>query len=212
MEKRIDIVRQAGRKMMRVVARGLNTATGGKLSPNAVTLAGVAMHLPIAVFIAQGDWIPAAVLLLVFGLFDTLDGDLARLQGRESANGMLLDSVTDRVKEVILYGGVAYYFALNDVHVWFAVAVATALGCSLLTSYLNAIGDAAVAKYNIKSQGHVVNRAFRGGLFPFEIRMLLLILGLLAGYLTVAVVVIALGAAYTAFARFAVVYSKLAGH
>jgi len=212
MEQGIDVVRQAGRKLMRVVARGFNTATGGKVSPNAVTLVGVVMHVPIAVFIAQGNWVFAAVLLLVFGLFDTLDGDLARLQGRESANGMLLDSVTDRVKEVILYGGIAYYFAVSEVNVWFAVAVATALGCSLLTSYLNAIGDAAIAKYGIKSREHVVNRAFRGGLFPFEIRMLILIIGLLSGYLTYAVVAIALGAAYTALGRFAVVYGKLAGH
>lgn len=212
MEQGIDIARQAGRKLMRAVARGFNTLTGGKVSPNAVTLFGAAMHVPIAVLIARGDWVVAAVLLLVFGLFDTLDGDIARLQNRESANGMLLDTITDRVKEVALYTGVIYAFATTGEPSWLLAAAAAALGFSLMTGYLNAIGDAALAKYKVKADGHVINKAFRSGLFPFEIRMLVLIVGLLTGYLTIAVAVIALGAAWTALGRFVTVYGKLVGH
>lgn len=212
MEQRIDIIRQEGRKLMRAVARGINAATGGKVSPNAITLTGLLMHVPIAVLIASEHWVWAAVLLLVFGLFDTLDGDIARLQNRVSSNGMLLDTITDRIKEIVLYAGVAYYFATASAEPWLIAAVAVALGGSIMTGYLNAIGDATIAKFKIKTSGHVINKAFRSGLFPFEIRMLMLILGLLFGRLDIAVVVIAVGAAYTAFGRFMTVYSKLVAH
>lgn len=204
----MDVVRQAGRRLMRVVARGLNAATGGKVHPNTVTLVGLVMHIPVALLIVSGDWVLAAILLFVFGLFDTLDGDLARLQGRESANGMLLDSVTDRVKEVILYVGITYAFVM-DGNGALAVTVATAaLGCSLLTSYLNAMGDAIMARH--KAREHSANMAFRGSLFPFEVRMLVLIVGLLAGNLVIAVAVLAIGAGYTALDRLIRVYRRLA--
>src|SRR5205085_12126990 len=95
MNKVLDAVRDMVRAVMRTVARGLNRLTGGKLSPNAVTIVGLLAHLPIAYFIATGRLTLAAVLLVIFGLFDTLDGELARLQKRASNIGMFLDSATD---------------------------------------------------------------------------------------------------------------------
>ena len=53
----------------------------------------------------------AALLLAVFGLFDTLDGELARLQGTESPQGAFLDSVTDRMKEILVYVGLAVWLS-----------------------------------------------------------------------------------------------------
>lgn len=166
------------------------------------------MHVPVAWLIVADYWIAAAGLLFFFGLFDKLDGELARLQGRTSANGVLLDSATDRLKEVILYTGIAYSFATAGESALVLAAVATALGCSLLTSYLNALGDAIMA--GRKTREHVANKAFRSGIFAFEVRMTVLFLGLLTGYLPAAIVVIAVGAAYTALGRFIMVYGKLA--
>lgn len=208
MQKAIDVVRQAFIRVIARIAKGLNALTKGRLDPNAVTLFGLAMHVPIAWLIAVDYWIAAAVLLFVFGLFDKLDGELARLQNRVSAGGMLLDSVTDRVKEVVLYIGIAYSFVLTGESAFFVAAVAAALGCSLLTSYLNAMGDAVMAKY--KASKHATNKAFRSGIFAFEVRMAVLFIGLVTGQLTIAVAVIAVGAAYTAFGRLAMVYGKLA--
>ncbi len=204
----IDRIKQAIRAGMRRVAVWLNAASGGHISPNAVTIVGVLMHLPIAWFIAGGAYIQAALLLVIFGLFDTLDGELARLQKRESARGMLLDSVTDRVKEIMLYTGAAWSIIATTGRPYLAVWAVVACGCSLLTSYVNAWGDAVMAKHPVRE--HAVNKAFRGGLFPFEIRMAVLVLGLLTGRLTLAVIIIAIGAAYTAFGRLLRVYGKLA--
>jgi archaetidylinositol phosphate synthase len=203
----IEYIKRAIRRIMRSVAHVLNKVSGGKVTPNGVTLFGVAMHIPIAWLIATHYNIWAAALLLVFGLFDTLDGELARMQNRASLKGRLLDSVTDRVKEVMLYVGVAYAIIANSNHPYLAVWAVAACGCSLLTSYVNAAGDSIMA--GKKSVEHASNKAFRGGLLPFEIRMFILIVGLLANQVAPAVIIIALGAAYTALSRLYRVLGRL---
>lgn len=200
-------IKQVIRAVMRVLARILNTLSGGKITPNGVTLFGLVMHVPIAWLIALQHNYWAAGLLFVFGLFDTLDGELARLQNRESPTGALLDSTTDRMKEILLYTGSAYAIIAATGRPYLAVWAVAACGCSLLTSYVNAAGDVAMAK--VAATGHAVNKGFRGGLFPLEIRMLILFVGLLSGRVTLAVIVIAIGAGYTALSRFFRVLHKL---
>src|ERR1700733_5878302 len=107
----IEAIRLRIRAVMHHLAVLLNKLTGGALHPDVVTIIGFLMHVPIAVLIATSHLLAAAILLVIFGLFDTLDGELARLQGRSSARGMLLDASTDRMKEVLLYTGVAYNLA-----------------------------------------------------------------------------------------------------
>lgn len=193
---------------MRAFAGLLNRLSGEKVTPNGVTLFGLGMHLPIALLIALGHNLWAAGLLVVFGLFDTLDGELARLQNRASTTGALLDSVTDRVKEVALYTASAYAIIAFTGRPYLAVWAVAACGCALLTSYINAAGDASMAKSKT-SQQHAANKTFRGGLFPFEVRMFVLLIGLLGNRLPLAIIVIALGAGYTAASRLLNVLSRL---
>jgi phosphatidylglycerophosphate synthase len=203
----IDAIKQAIRGIMRAFARVLNTMSGGRVTPNGITVFGLFMHAPIAWLIAVQHNYWAALLLLVFGLFDTLDGELARLQKRESATGGLLDSVTDKMKEVMLYVGAAYATIASTGRPYLAVWAVAACGSSLLTSYVNAAGDVAMAK--VAAQGHQVNKGFRGGLFPFEIRMFVLFVGLLSDRVPLAIIVIAVGAALTALSRLLKVMTKL---
>jgi phosphatidylglycerophosphate synthase len=85
----LDTIRNNVRKFMRSIARFLNTISGGKITPNMVTITSLVAHLPIAYFIATGSHFLAAGLLVVFGLMDALDGELARLQKKDSPAGML---------------------------------------------------------------------------------------------------------------------------
>jgi phosphatidylglycerophosphate synthase len=153
----------------------------------------------------QNYW--AAGLLVFFGLFDTLDGELARIQNRESPGGALLDSVTDRMKEVVLYSSAGYAIIAGTGRPDLALWAVAACGCSLLTSYVNAAGDVAMSR--APTQKHATNKAFRGGPLPFEIRMVILIVGLLSNHVALAVIVVALGAAYTAVSRLFNVLSRL---
>lgn len=198
--KIVDVIRNAIRGVMRRVAVGLNALSGGRLHPTAVTLFGFAMHVPIALLIASRDNLWAAVLLIVFGLFDALDGELARLQGRASVRGMLLDASTDRMKEVLLYTGAAYALVHSD-HPSLAVWAVAACGASLCVSYVKAKGEAAVATARKQLSHHELNHLFSGELLRFEVRMVLLIIGLLCNQLAAAVIVIAVLSALTAFWR-----------
>jgi len=198
MNAAIDTVKQAVRSVMRALAKHLDRLSRGTLTPNMVTIVGLLAHIPIAWLIATQHFYWAAGLLVVFGLFDTLDGELARLQKRASPAGALLDSVTDRMKEIMLYTGAAWAIIAETGRPYLAVWAVAACGCALLTSYVNAAGDVAVHKLG---RTHATNKAFRGGLFPFEIRMFVLLVGLLADKLSLAVIIIALGAGATALAR-----------
>jgi len=191
---------------MHWVAVGLNKLFGGKLSPNAVTLIGLFAHIPIALLIASRHNLKAAVLLVIFGLFDTLDGELARLQHRDSAGGMLLDASTDRIKEVLLYSGAAYAITVGArPHMAFwAVA---ACGASLVVSYVKAKGETAVAKSHLSVSE--VNHLFQDGLMRFEVRMVVLIVGLLSNRLILVVVVIAILSSLTAIGRLISIMRRL---
>lgn len=185
------------------VALWLDTASKGRLTPDAVTITGFLMHVPIALLIGSDHRYWAAGLLVVFGLFDTLDGELSRLQKRSSPRGMLLDASTDRMKEVLIYAGAAYFFLHHgnpDGAVWAAAAV----GASVCVSYVKAKGEAAVASLASDGKGiphATLNRMFSDGLLTFEIRMAVLVVGLLAGQLFWAVALIAVLASYTALQR-----------
>ncbi len=191
---------------MEKVARVVNRYSGGRLSPNAVTIIGFAAHMPIALLIAYHDNVLAAILLVIFGLFDTLDGDLARLQKRTSQRGALLDASTDRMKEVLLYSGAAYAL-VHSSHPDMAVWAVAACGASLCVSYVKAKGEAAVA--NTGMSQHDLNHIFHDGLLRFEVRMALLVLGLLIDQLGSIVAIIAVLATYTAFQRLILISKKL---
>ena len=196
---------QLVRRPMKQAAKLLNRISKGKLTPNSVTIVGLIAHLPIAWLIATEHNLAAAILLIIFGLFDTLDGELARLQHRVSESGMLLDSVTDRFKEVIIYLGIAYAL-FNTGHRYLVVFAMLALGASICVSYVNARADSIVLA---KSKTSEHNKQFRGGIMRFEVRMVIIVLGLLLNELSWAVILVAILASYTAITRLINATNKL---
>jgi len=184
----------------RQIAGMLHRATAGKITPDFITIFGLLMHVPIAWLIAMEHNLWAAALLIIFGLFDTLDGELARLQQKASARGMLLDASTDRMKEVMLYTGAAYALA-TSAHPKMAVWAAAACGASVCVSYVKAKGEAAVAAGGKNIPHAVLNRMFSDGILTFEIRMAVLAAGLLFDHLLWAIMVIAVLASFTALQR-----------
>lgn len=201
MMQAIDIVRTLIRRAIRPVAKSLHRVSGGRVTPNGVTIVSVVAHIPIAILIGMGtENIVSAGLLTFFGLFDTLDGELARLQGSTSAAGMLLDASADRIKEVILYCGIVFALASGP-HPQLATWALVACGASLCVSYVKAKGEAAVATAGKHISYTDINRLFKDGLLTFELRMTVLIAGLLFGQLLWAVMVISVLATFTVLQR-----------
>jgi len=201
----LDPARNYVRKIIRQFAKLLNKITVGKLTPNMVTLTGLVAHIPIALLIATRHDLIGAILLVIFGLFDTLDGELARLQNRSSSRGMVLDAVTDRYKEVMLYTAVGYNL-ISIGQPYLAVWAILACGASLSVSYVKAKGE---ATYLAKHKDVAPNTLFKDGLMRFEIRIVILILGLLTNYVGEAIIIIAVLASFTAISRLIKVSNKL---
>jgi phosphatidylglycerophosphate synthase len=106
----------------------------GRVSPNAVTLASLALCAVTGITAALGH-MPGAVWLYVFaGILDVLDGRLARQSGQQTAAGALFDSVSDRWGELFVFAGYAWF--LHD-SLW-VLAVFAAIGGSTMVSYTRA--------------------------------------------------------------------------
>lgn len=202
----IDVIRDAVRNVIFSIAKTLNKVSGGKITPDMVTYTSLIFHIPIAILIARENNILAAVMLAVFGLLDSLDGSLARLQKKAGDRGMLLDASTDRMKEVLLYCGAAYALAMSS-KPQMAVWAVAACGASVLVSYIKAKGETAIA--GKKLSANEVNRVFADGIMRFEVRMTVLIIGLLTNQLKFAVIFIAITSTFTAIGRLRAISSKL---
>ncbi len=81
--------------------------------PNALTAVALAVAVVAAVLAAlvrwTGPWLflPVSALVLVSGLFDVVDGEVARATGRTSVRGDFLDHLSDRYADVALVLGLA---------------------------------------------------------------------------------------------------------
>lgn len=121
------------------VARGLIRAG---IHPNAITTVGTLVTVLAGVAFGLGQVRWAGFLLLFSGLFDILDGQVARQGGKATTFGAFYDSTLDRVGETAIFTGVAIHFLRGGVPaervVPAVLAAITALAASLLVSYTRA--------------------------------------------------------------------------
>ncbi len=77
------------------------------MGPNAATGLDLVFGVAAAVLVMLDYWLLGVVLIQVFGIFSCVDGEIARIQGRSSKIGDFLDTMTDRVTELLLVGAIA---------------------------------------------------------------------------------------------------------
>jgi len=115
------------------------------LTPNTITLLGFAVSVSAAVLVGYGWLLFGGIVFLVGGGLDLFDGALARLTGRASPFGALLDSVFDRLGEASLFVGLAIYGLRTGFEEQFTLIFMTALLLALIfsqgVSYLRARGE-----------------------------------------------------------------------
>lgn len=112
------------------------------VSPNTITTLGAFIVIGSAVAFGLSQIRLGGLLLLLSGLFDILDGQVARVGGSSSTFGAFYDSTLDRVGEMALFAGIALHFmrgGLPPGQVTLGVMLAiTALAASLMVSYTRA--------------------------------------------------------------------------
>jgi len=139
-------------------------------TPTGVTLVGLALNVAAGVVIGYGHAVWGGVTLIVAGVCDALDGQLARRTGRTSRFGAFLDSTIDRIDETAVLAGIAAWFLRGDRPSGDLMAIATlaALGGSIITSYARARAEGLGLECKV-------------GVFERPERVVVTILGLLLG-------------------------------
>jgi len=136
-----------------------------RLKPNTLTWCALAISLIAAATIATNHPIIGGFLVLISGLFDILDGALARSTNQATRFGALLDSTFDRISDAILLLGLLAFYIMSG-GTMEIVLVFLALIASFLTSYIRA-----------RAEGIGINCPV--GLFTRTERVIILALGLL---------------------------------
>ena len=131
---RADLRRLLSSRVEQPIAR-LLAALG--LSPNAITLLGMAGAVAAGVLASQGLLLAAGAATLVAGILDLFDGSVARLTGRKSRFGALLDSTADRVSEAAVLIGLAVYYA-GEGSIPGVLLSCGAMAGSMMVSYVRA--------------------------------------------------------------------------
>jgi phosphatidylglycerophosphate synthase len=152
-------------------AEALMSALGRiPVTPNQITVVGVAITFVAAVLAAFGQLRWAGVVLIFAGTFDILDGALARSSGQAYPYGAFLDSTLDRYSEGAMYIGLAAYFASNGgpLQRWLLLATVAALAGSFLVSY-------------VRARAQSLGFTCESGLFARPERVVVTVVGLIFG-------------------------------
>lgn len=160
------------------IVRFLNWLSRGHIHPNDITLTLLVLHVPAVVLIASGHFYWAAAMLIGLNLLSSLDGELARFQMRSSEVGGLLEATADRVKELLLYVGLLYFFAGSSQPMWSLLAILVACGTSLIAPFVKARSEAIIATYGHQFSYRRLKSMLKGEVLTYQLRAVAIALGL----------------------------------
>jgi CDP-diacylglycerol--glycerol-3-phosphate 3-phosphatidyltransferase len=157
-----------------------------RVPPNLVTTLGLVFSILAGLLLSQGRFVPAGVMLIVAGLSDSIDGELARRTNRAHRLGAFLDSSFDRLSEAITFFGLFWFYRRSTTT---SSLVFATLVVSFLVSYVRA-----------RAEG--IGVECRTGLFERPVRLFILILGVFFNrYLVPALWLILVGSGLTLIQR-----------
>src|SRR4028119_1735412 len=108
-----------------------------RVRPDTLTVVGWTLALGAALLCGLAPPRGAGAVMLLGGLFDALDGAVARETNRMSSFGAFLDSTLDRLSESAVFVGVIFFYA-DAARPAEALLAGLAMSFSLLTSYARA--------------------------------------------------------------------------
>jgi len=118
-----------------------NALIQSRLTPNAISMAGLVGNLVAAGLVIDGRFFLAGLAFIIGSVMDTLDGRYSRMSGKGTLFGAFLDSTLDRIEEGVVIAAVAWHFAEQGENVAAAMCVLVVLG-SLMVSYTRARAEA----------------------------------------------------------------------
>ncbi len=135
------------------------------ITPNVITLFSLLMGLLAGISLALHQMATGLVFVILMGIFDILDGQLATSANLTSQFGAVLDSTVDRYSEAFVYMGLGFYFYRLE-QPWWILIVSLVLIGSFSTSY-------------VRAKAESINYTCPSGLMQRSERIVALIIGIL---------------------------------
>jgi CDP-diacylglycerol--glycerol-3-phosphate 3-phosphatidyltransferase len=154
-----------------------NSIRKSGISADMITTVGIVMAFAAAIAIGSGALRLGFLLLVLTGIPDLLDGAVAKASGKSTLRGAFFDSVSDRLTDGLLFGGIAYYLAASGEAPWVVMLPVAGYITASIVSYIRAKADA-------------LGFDARGGLVERAERFILLAIGLLFEPVLLAVLVL----------------------
>jgi len=170
----IDIRRNLAYRITNPIV-GILSKSG--ITPNVLTFINLALNIVAAYIIATGHFLLGGVLVLVAGLFDLLDGALARFTKQTTKFGAILDSTVDRISEAAILCGLLIWYTPQEGASLKIVLIFVVLIGSFLVSYIRARAEGLGWQCQV-------------GLFTRAERVIVLAIGLLVNQIFIALCVL----------------------
>src|SRR5271157_2404165 len=126
-----------------------------RISPNALTFIGLIINIVAAFFFGHADaanssrmFFYAGLVIFGAGIFDMVDGRVARRTNQVTVFGSFFDSVIDRYSDVVLFFGLVVYYARAN-HFRYVVLTAFVMVTSLMVSYTRARAEALIGQCKV---------------------------------------------------------------
>jgi phosphatidylglycerophosphate synthase len=169
------------------------------VTPNMLTVAGVAGNLIAAILAGSGEFLAAGLVVLAASSLDMLDGALARKTGQATDFGSVFDAVMDRVSEAAVLFGLLVWFSDRGGRTE-ELLIFVAVVASVLVSY-------------VRARAEIIGLEMKEGLFSRAPRVVLIAVGLILGefeqnVITAVLWVLAILASLTAVQRLSLIWLK----
>src|SRR6202163_3996607 len=132
-------------KVIRLIVRGLALS---RIHPNVLTFLGLVINMIAAYLLAVGNFRWGGVVVIGAGLFDMVDGRVARETNRVTRFGGFFDSVLDRYSDLgVLVGLLVYYASIN--RFFYVVLTAIVMTGTVMVSYTRARAENTILKCKV---------------------------------------------------------------
>src|SRR3974377_1301460 len=131
-----------------VIDRIVRLLALARISPNVLTFLGLVINIGAAYLFALGHFRWAAVVVIGAGLFDMVDGRVARATDRVTRFGCFFDSVLDRYSDLALFMGLLVYYASIN-RFFYIVLTAIVMTGSVMVIYVRARAECTIPKCKV---------------------------------------------------------------
>jgi len=187
-----DVIGRGGKFILSQIVKVLSRL---KINPNILTFIGVLISFWAAFEFGYGRFFRGGLVIILAGLFDMLDGEVARVSRSETEFGAFYDSVIDRYSDVIILQGLMVHYAREQM-LGYVVLVGVVFMGAVLTSYTRARAESLIHSCKV-------------GFMERPERIVLLIIGGLSNRMEAVLWILAVLGNWTVFDRIYYTWSEL---